>query len=327
MTRSAQVSSVRLIRQNFVGASARRPLSRLDLRTCCGEVTPLAPHWGANRNTHSARAAGAWKGPPLQILELARFLRIRLFKGLLLMLSASRELSRRGFDAVLDMKASRSMAALDQTSSALFTSLGLPHFALARFFSASRRPETTVLAGRFHREWSGRYVARRYAQSSTIACEMLGTSSSYTWSDVLGRRGINPDQARIWNEAADFGLTDGLFTPARWSDGSYAAVVLAGHKPKLDDPLLSVSAEILSGYYCSEARRLMTPSASKPILTPRQRECLAWVREGKSSAAIAEILGISIMTVDEHVAEASRRLGVRTRVQAAVEAALSGLID
>jgi DNA-binding CsgD family transcriptional regulator len=225
------------------------------------------------------------------------------------------------------MKASCSISSLERTSSNLFASLGLPHFALARFFDVARRPDTMVLAGRFHPEWSRRYIARGYARSSTIAAEMLATSSPYTWSNVIRDRGINPDQARIWNEASELGLTDGLFTPVRWTDGSYAAVVLAGDKPMLEDPLLSVSAEILSAYYCSEVRRLAGGSAVKRVLTARQRECLAWVRQGKSSAAIAEILGISIATVDEHVAQACRKLGVRTRIQAAVEAALAGIID
>ncbi len=243
------------------------------------------------------------------------------------MINAPQELSRRAFDGVLEMKSSRSMSRLEQTSSELFTSLGMPHFALTRFFNANRHPDTKVIAGCFHPEWSRRYIARGYARSSTIASEMLVTSSSYTWSEVIQKRGINPDQARIWNEASDFGLTDGLFTPVRWSDGSYAAVVLAGDKPLLADPLLSLSAEILSAYYCSEVRRLTGGSHVKPLLTGRQRECLAWVRQGKSSAMIAEILGISVLTVDEHVAEACRKLGVRTRVQAAVEAAVAGLID
>lgn len=64
-----------------------------------------------------------------------------------------------------------------------------------------------------------------------------------------------------------------------------------------------------------------------PALSPRQRECLTWVRHGKSSSMISEILGLSVQTIDEHVAEACRKLGVRTRVQAAVEAVLAGIID
>jgi DNA-binding CsgD family transcriptional regulator len=243
------------------------------------------------------------------------------------MITAPPELSRRAFDGVLDMRASRSLSTLERTSSNFFQSIGLPHFALARFYRANRQPETEVLAGKFHAEWSRRYIAQGYASSSTIASEMLVTSSSYVWSKVIKDRGLTSEQAKIWGEASEFGLTDGLFTPARWSDGSYAAVVLAGDRPLLTDPLLAISAEILSAYYHSEVRRLTLGSAVKPLLTERQRECLAWVRQGKSSTMIADILGISVLTVNEHVAQACLRLGVRTRVQAAVEAAIAGLID
>ncbi len=55
-------------------------------------------------------------------------------------------------------------------------------------------------------------------------------------------------------------------------------------------------------------------------LTPRQLECLHWAGEGKSSVDIASILAISPATVDGHIAEACARLGVRTRIQAIVEA-------
>ena len=63
----------------------------------------------------------------------------------------------------------------------------------------------------------------------------------------------------------------------------------------------------------------------RPNLTRRQRECLAWVEQGKSSADIGTILGLSPETVNEHVAEACRRLGVRTRIQAVVAARAWGL--
>jgi len=62
------------------------------------------------------------------------------------------------------------------------------------------------------------------------------------------------------------------------------------------------------------------------MLTERQRECLLWVREGKSSTDIAVILGLSPRTVDEHIAAACERLNVRTRAQAVVEAAAQGLL-
>jgi DNA-binding CsgD family transcriptional regulator len=62
------------------------------------------------------------------------------------------------------------------------------------------------------------------------------------------------------------------------------------------------------------------------MLTARQLECLVWVREGKSSTDIGAILGLSPHTVDEHIAGACERLGVRTRTQAVAEAMTRGLL-
>jgi DNA-binding CsgD family transcriptional regulator len=63
------------------------------------------------------------------------------------------------------------------------------------------------------------------------------------------------------------------------------------------------------------------------MLTNRQLECLAWVRAGKSSSDIGLILDLSRKTVDEHIAAACARLGVRTRTQAVAEAIARGLLE
>ena len=62
-------------------------------------------------------------------------------------------------------------------------------------------------------------------------------------------------------------------------------------------------------------------------VTPRQLECLKWAGEGKSSVDIGSILNISAATVNEHLADACRRLDVRTRIQAIVEAYRRGWLE
>ncbi len=61
-------------------------------------------------------------------------------------------------------------------------------------------------------------------------------------------------------------------------------------------------------------------------LTPRQSEVLTLVSHGKSDGEIAAALGLSQSTVHEYIEEAKRRIGVRTRVQAAVIAARNGWV-
>jgi len=238
------------------------------------------------------------------------------------------QLARRAFDCIASMRQAASADAVSATAAPMFEDLGLPYFALASFFRVDRKPDISILLGTFHTGWAARYIAGGYVRDSQIVQEMLRTNEPYSWTDVLSRRPVDDQQKRIRNEAGDFGLDDGLFTPARWIDGSYAAVVLAGPKPKLDDAFIRTSASVLSSYVAVETRRLWSGSKSAaPQLSARQRECLAWVRQGKSSGVIAEILGVSVRTVDEHLAEACRKLGVRSRVQAAVDASLAGIID
>jgi DNA-binding CsgD family transcriptional regulator len=61
-------------------------------------------------------------------------------------------------------------------------------------------------------------------------------------------------------------------------------------------------------------------------VTARESEILVWVAAGKSDWAIGQILRISRKTVNFHVENAKRKLGVGTRVQAVLVALRRGLI-
>ena len=55
-------------------------------------------------------------------------------------------------------------------------------------------------------------------------------------------------------------------------------------------------------------------------ITDREREILRWVREGKSNQAISDELGISALTVKNHVQKILRKLGAANRAQAVAKA-------
>jgi LuxR family quorum-sensing system transcriptional regulator CciR len=58
--------------------------------------------------------------------------------------------------------------------------------------------------------------------------------------------------------------------------------------------------------------------ATMPSLTPRQRDCVVLVAQGKSDWEIGQLLGISESTVHKHIEDAKRRFGVSTRIQLVV---------
>jgi DNA-binding response OmpR family regulator len=62
-------------------------------------------------------------------------------------------------------------------------------------------------------------------------------------------------------------------------------------------------------------------------LNDREVECLTWAARGKTSAEVAQILGLAKRTVDFHIDNARAKLGAATRIEAASKAAAGGLID
>src|SRR5260221_5998515 len=62
-------------------------------------------------------------------------------------------------------------------------------------------------------------------------------------------------------------------------------------------------------------------------LNDREVETLTWVARGKTSAAIAQILGLTKRTVDFHIDNARTKLGAATRTQAVIKAATGRVIE
>jgi DNA-binding CsgD family transcriptional regulator len=67
------------------------------------------------------------------------------------------------------------------------------------------------------------------------------------------------------------------------------------------------------------------PQASDP-LSERERECLLWVSEGKTTDEVALILGVSSNTVNSYVAHAIQKFGASNRAMAIATAIRSGII-
>jgi DNA-binding NarL/FixJ family response regulator len=104
---------------------------------------------------------------------------------------------------------------------------------------------------------------------------------------------------------------------------------LAGRRLGADDyvtkPIdFEILAAIVRARLAGVARNAIWPDLIK--LNDREAETLTWAARGKTSSEIATILGLSKRTVDFHIDNARDKLGVATRIQAAVKAAASGLI-
>jgi DNA-binding response OmpR family regulator len=86
-----------------------------------------------------------------------------------------------------------------------------------------------------------------------------------------------------------------------------------------------VLAAVIAARLQRVARNAVWPS--QIALAPRERETLTWAARGKTFNEIGDILGLSRRTVEFHLDNARRKLGVPTRTQALIKATVGQLIE
>lgn len=129
-------------------------------------------------------------------------------------------------------------------------------------------------------------------------------------------------------------LTTCQLAPMDYRLGSHAVRITSRISPVVIDgrfhgavgiDLPSIDAKPLTGQDASHQKQPAPASAlldSKlSVLSPRQREVLHWLGQGKSNDEIATILGISSHTVKNHLDQIFQRLGVHNRYEAMLAAA------
>jgi DNA-binding CsgD family transcriptional regulator len=68
-------------------------------------------------------------------------------------------------------------------------------------------------------------------------------------------------------------------------------------------------------------------SHAGPAITPREREVLGQVVQGKTNQQIAVALGIAVPTVKATIVRLCQKMGLPNRVSLAAEAVRQGLVD
>ncbi|MDI6027261.1 LuxR C-terminal-related transcriptional regulator [Corticibacterium sp. UT-5YL-CI-8] len=79
-------------------------------------------------------------------------------------------------------------------------------------------------------------------------------------------------------------------------------------------------------YALSQMPELLSASRLQDPLSDRERECLFWVSEGKTTDDVAMILGVSSNTVNSYITHAIQKLSASNRAMAIATAIRNGII-
>lgn len=199
----------------------------------------------------------------------------------------------------------------------------------------SQRPNAIVhplnkVFGEARADWIARYKEARHIHADAAALEIVASDQPFWWSDFLKERDLDDRALAVFNEAADFRMTEGLAVPIRFPDGSVWSCCLTGERPEKTADVTE-GARIVAQFYAGRGGHLRDEAvARKPSLafrlTERQRQIVEYVRYGRSQEEIARLLGLSSSTVHNLLAEARQRLGVATTTELVAEALLNGEI-
>ena len=155
--------------------------------------------------------------------------------------------------------------------------------------------------------------ASTYARHCPVTHHILKASEPFFWTKVLGREG---ESYRVVRNPRGKG-THGLQIPIFGRFGLEGAMSAGGNSiDSSSGARLGMALVATAAFFA--ARKLLEAPQNEAIgmLTAREREVLAWTSVGWRQAEIAESLGLSKRTVENHLRNARRRLGVATTAEA-----------
>ena len=171
--------------------------------------------------------------------------------------------------------------------------------------------------------WESAYDAAPFRQENFMTRETRRRARPFVWSEVLR----TPNDVELFRLIEGFDISDGIATPVHGPGGYVGVTSLAFERLHEISPA-EVSAISFAALALHHHMMSLSPAAASrgPSLSPRERDCMGFIAEGKSDWEIGEALGVAETTVITHVQNAKRKLGAKTRSHAVALCILAGII-
>jgi len=213
----------------------------------------------------------------------------------------------------------RSAVELEAHFARVLEAFGFDRYACARLDGPN---SLLPLASKGLETWTEHWEEQGYIKVDPCARWTLAGRPSFAWAEARAwseRRGpLSPRELGLWDDAASDGMRGGMVVTTPGPSGQVLITrIMTGARDirPADRPIL----DGLSVIFSTLMLRLYEQAHDRPlnsVLTHREAECLRWAGDGLTDMDIGERLGISFRTVNNHIENAKRKLGVRNRVGA-----------
>jgi DNA-binding CsgD family transcriptional regulator len=229
-------------------------------------------------------------------------------------------------DFVEDSRQAGTLEELKDTLARLFADEGYQNFGLIGLIGRDKVGE--LLLSNIPPSITEVYRSERWERADPLLPIALRTTRPVVWEHVWQGGDLSKEQVEVVEGFKHLGMCKGITFPLYDIGGPRHVVGLSRCDYDDDDtdrfPLLQA--------FCTQAWSRFLElagdfSTSTDILSTREIEILNWMKEGKSNWDIAEILNLSIKTVEYHVSNVLKKLGAPNRITAVVTALRHGIIQ
>ena len=201
---------------------------------------------------------------------------------------------------------------LSQAMTRFAEACGLSTFTYLDFRQPGSHPPVYLTT--YPKAWIYHYASRRYQEIDPVIVQSRYSVRPFFWDDRSPDAEPNPEQTRLFGEAAEFGIRCGFTVPVHEGREGLAMVSFSSDRnaaqARRDVIAYRQLLQLASMYFHVHARQCLRDSiaADLSLLDAQEAASLQWVARGKSVWDIGEILGVSRDVVLCHLANAKRKL-------------------
>ena len=178
-----------------------------------------------------------------------------------------------------------------------------------------------------------RWVTERIYLRDPITARALSSPKPFSWgAEYLASQGVADEVRAFYDGIRDDGAGSLFVIPLRCDPNRGLGLGLLGSGMKREqfDAFLAEKAIVLTMAVLYSDLRMVALSRAEnaigPSLAPRETQCLELLTSGLKNEVIAQHMGITVHTVQLHLASAKKKLGAATREQALAKALTFRLI-
>jgi LuxR family transcriptional regulator/LuxR family quorum-sensing system transcriptional regulator CciR len=170
------------------------------------------------------------------------------------------------------------------------------------------------------------YLKKGYFEIDPLIDETRHRAVPFHWYEIENRKGLTPELKSYFADARAVGLRDGVIVPVYARPGDIAYFSLGSSQHDIDFS----RAQMLELQAVCQHMHLryneLSEHAKAPKLSKREIQVLELIAQGQSNATMGVTLGVSPNTIDTLVRRCFEKLGVSSRVEAALAAVAMGII-